>query len=51
MQKVKADFAVRTKNGIVTDVGKSSVYMPKTNFGGGTISWYEDKPKKVHSQA
>ena len=51
MNRVQADFAVRTNNGIVTKVGKSSVYMPKTNFSGGHIKWYQDKPKKVHKQA
>lgn len=51
MQRTKADFAVKTKNGIVTNVGRSSVYMPKTNFGGGSIKWHEDEPKKVHKQA
>lgn len=51
MQRTKADFAVKAKNGIVTNVGRSSVYMPKTNFGGGSIKWHEDEPKKVHKQA
>ena len=45
MLRVKADFVVKTKNGIVTNVGRSSVYMPKTNFSGSPIKWYEDKPK------
>ncbi len=45
MQKVKADFIVETKGGIVTRVGKSSVVVSKTNFGGGSIKWYEDEPK------
>lgn len=48
MQRTKADFAVRTGNGIVTKIGKSTVSVPKTNFGGGSIKWYEDEPKKVH---
>ena len=51
MHKTKADFAVRTRNGIVTRVGRSTVSVPKTNFGGGHIKWYEDKLKKVHKQA
>lgn len=50
MLRVKADFVVKTKKGIVTNVGKSSVYMPKTKFAGNTIAWYEDKQKKVHKQ-
>ena len=51
MLRVKADFVVKARNGIVTNVGKSTVSVPKTNFGGGHIKWYEDKPKKVHKQA
>jgi len=46
MQKVKADFVVETKDGIVTRVGKSSVVIPGTNFGGGSIKWYEDNLKR-----
>lgn len=50
MRKVRADFAVETKNGVVTNVGKSVVTMPKTNFKGGNIKWFDDsklykKPK------
>lgn len=51
MQKVQADFSVETKSNTVTNVGRSSVLVPKTNFGGGKIKWYADKPKKVHKQA
>lgn len=50
MQKTKADFAVRTKNGIVANVGRSTISVPKTNFDGGHIKYYKDKPKKVHKQ-
>ncbi len=46
MQKVKADFVVETKDGIVTRVGKSIVVVLGTNFGGGSIKWHEDKPKQ-----
>lgn len=46
MQKVKADVAVETKNGVVTRVGRSVITQPKVNFGGGSIKWYEDKLKK-----
>jgi len=50
MQRVQADFMIMAKNGIVTNVGRSSIQMPKTNFAGGSIKWYGDKPKKVHKQ-
>ena len=38
-------FAVQS-NGVIEKVGKSNIYQPKTNFKGGEIRWYEDKPKK-----
>ena len=50
MKKAQADFAVETKNNTAVRVGRSSVLMPKVNFGGGKIKWYKDKPKKVHKQ-
>lgn len=46
MKTQTTQFAVKTKNGIVKKVGKSSILQPKTNFGGGSIRWYIDKPKK-----
>lgn len=45
MQKQTVEFAVKTKNGMVK-VGKSTILQPKTNFKGGSIKWYEDKPKQ-----
>lgn len=51
MQRTKADFAVKTKDGVVTKVGRSRVYMPKANFAGGSVKWIEDRPKGVHKQA
>ena len=46
MQKQTIQFAVQSKNGVVQRVGKSTILQPKTNFQGGSIKWYEDKPKK-----
>lgn len=46
MQKQEIQFAVETKNGVVQRIGKSTIYQPKTNFKGGSIKWYKDKPKK-----
>ena len=40
-------FATVTKNGVVQKVGRSTIVQPKTNFKGGSIKWYEDKPKKA----
>lgn len=51
MQKTKADFAVRTKNGIVANVGRSTISVPKTNFGGGHIKWHEDRRGKYFSKS
>lgn len=45
MMKETLSFAVESKNGVVTSVGRSSVLVPKTNFKGGGIKWYEDKKK------
>lgn len=44
------EFAVETKNGVVR-IGKSSILQPKTNFKGGSIKWYECKPKKQEDKA
>ena len=46
MQKQTANFAVQTNKGVVQTIGKSVIYQPKTEFKGGEIKWYEDKPKK-----
>lgn len=48
MQKQTMEFAVTSKNGIVTHVGRSSVAHPKINFQRGNgIKWYQDKPKQA----
>ena len=39
-------FAVQKKDGVIEKVGRSSILVPKTNFNGKGIKWYEDKPKK-----
>ena len=46
MQRQIVQFAVQSKNGVVQRVGKSTILQPKTNFKGGSIKWYEDKPKQ-----
>lgn len=45
MEKQIIKFVVESKNGVVQRVGKSIILQPKTNFKGGSIKWYEDKPK------
>ncbi len=39
MQKSKVEFATVTKNEVVQEVGRSTIYQPKTNFSGGSIKW------------
>ena len=43
MQVQTIEFAVTRNKGRITRVG---ITQPKTNFKGGTIKWYEDKPKQ-----
>ncbi len=40
------EFAVIRNKGNVTRIGKASILQPKTNFKGGSVKWYEDKPKR-----
>jgi len=42
MNKTTSIFGVTTNGGIVTNISKSAIYQPKTNFGGGTIKWFDD---------
>lgn len=46
MQKQTLAIAVETKDGIVQRIGRSAVFTPKPNFGGGSIKWYVDRPKE-----
>lgn len=46
MYKQTVQFAVTRKNGNITRIGRTSILQPKTNFKGGSIKWYEDKPKR-----
>lgn len=40
------EFAVTRNNGTITRIGRTGINQPKTNFKGGSIKWYEDKPKQ-----
>lgn len=45
MHKTTVQFAVdKGSNGV--KVGKSAILQPKPNFKGGSVKWYEDKPKQ-----
>lgn len=46
MKKQTVEFTVTRRNGSVTNVGRSYIEQPKTRFKGGTIKFYEDKPKQ-----
>lgn len=48
MYKQAMEFAVTRKNGVITQVGKSSVAHPEIKFQRGDgVKWYKDKPKGV----
>lgn len=46
MKKETVEFAIVTKNGVVEQIGKSTITKPTTEFKGGSIKWYQDKPKE-----
>lgn len=46
MHRQTVQFAVTHNKGNVTRIGKASILQPKSNFKGGSIKWYEDKPKR-----
>ncbi len=47
MQKQTVEFVITRKNGVITGIGRTSIYQPKTNFKGGSVKWHEEKLKKV----
>lgn len=49
MNKQTIEFAVQRTDNIVTRIGRSYMSHPEIKFSGGTIKWYEDKPKQQHS--
>lgn len=47
MQRTQTiEFAVTKDKGSITAIGKTGILLPKTNFSGGTVRWYEDKPRQ-----
>lgn len=50
MQTQTIEFAVETKKGTVQKVGKSILLQPKTNFKGGSVKQYKDKPRQSGKQ-
>lgn len=46
MNRQTVEFAVTRDKGNITRIGMSSIPQPRTNFKGGKIKWYKDKPKE-----
>lgn len=46
MHRQTVKFAVTRGKGNITRIGRTSILQPKTNSKGGSIKWYEDKPKR-----
>ena len=42
MQKTINQFATVTENGVVTKIGKSQIFTPKTNYQGGEMKLFDD---------
>lgn len=43
MQKQTVEFAVETaKDGTITNIGKSVILQPKTNYNGKKTNWFDD---------
>ena len=52
MYRQTMEFAVKRKNGIVTQIGKSSVLHPGIKFQRGDgIKWYQDKTVQASQKA
>ena len=49
MQKQTVEFATVVKNGVVQKIGRSTMLQSKIKFQGGSIKWYQDKPKKKNN--
>lgn len=49
MQTQTTQFAVETKNGVVKNIGRSTILQPKTIYSGKGTKWYSDKPKKKNN--
>lgn len=45
LDKQTIEFAVITKNNVVTEIGRLYIEHPKIQFNGNGIKWYEDKFK------
>lgn len=46
MKAQTIEFAVRSRGGVVEEVGKSTVFQPKAHYSGEPVKWHQDKPKQ-----
>lgn len=42
MKKLTIVFAVTTENGVVNQIGRSSIQQPAIHFKGGSVKWFDD---------
>lgn len=49
MDKQTIEFSVKKTDNIVTQIGRSYIKHPEIHFTGGSIKWYEDRPRQEHS--
>lgn len=48
MQRTQTiEFAATRNKSSITRIGGTSILQPKTNFGGGSLKWYEEKYKQT----
>ena len=45
MHAQEIEFVVRSRGGVVTEVGKSTVFRPKAYYSGEPMKWHMDKLK------
>ena len=38
----KVNMAIKTKGNVVTQIGKSTVYVPEIKWNGKGIKWFDD---------
>ncbi len=43
MKKHEVNFAVKTENGVVTQVGKSVILQPNLRLKGNSVKWFDDR--------
>lgn len=46
MHKQTVQFAVMRNKGNIARIGRTGINHPKTRFKGGSVKWYEDRPKQ-----